>query len=98
MLRRRSGAGSSSGPPGWGAARGEYLSLKVLRQRKRLRSVGARPGIPHGDVAQRPGTFVVDASGITAFAHYNQDSTDNPSVEAVIDAVAAVAPARPSFD
>lgn len=79
-------------------SRGEYLSLKVLRQRRRVRKVGARPGLPSGDVAQRPGTFVVDPSGITAFAHYNRDSTDNPSVAAVMDAVATAAPAKPSFD
>jgi peroxiredoxin len=85
-------AGLGRGP------RKEYLGINVFRQRRRARSVGARPGIPKGDVAQRPGTFVVDANGLTAFAHYNLDSTDNPPTSAVIDAVAAVAPARPSFD
>jgi peroxiredoxin len=85
-------AGLGRGP------RKEYLGVNVFKQRKRARSVGARVGIPKGDVAQRPGTFVVDPGGSIAFAHYNRDSTDNPSTGDVLDAVAAVAPARPSFD
>jgi peroxiredoxin len=92
---RRSGyraAGLGRGP------RKEYIGINVFRQRKRARSVGARVGIPRGDVAQRPGTFVVDVNGFTAFAHYNRDSTDNPPTSAVLEAVAAVAPARPSVD
>jgi peroxiredoxin len=78
--------------------RSEYLGWNVSRKWRRANKVGARVGIPRGDVAQRPGTFVVDTDGRTAFAHYNRDSTDNPSVDAVLDAVAVVAPARPSFD
>jgi len=75
--------------------RKEYLSLKVLRQRKRVRAVGARAGIPKGDVAQRPGTFVVDPGGTVVFAHYNEDSTDNAEVADVLEAVASAAAARP---
>jgi peroxiredoxin len=74
--------------------RKEYLSLKVLRQRRRVRSVGARPGIPRGDVAQRPGTFVVDAAGKVVFAHYNEDSTDNAEVSDVLEAVETAAGLR----
>ena len=40
-----------------------------------------------GDVAQRPGTFVVASDGRLAFAHYNRDSSDNPPTDAVIAAV-----------
>jgi peroxiredoxin len=78
--------------------RKEYLGLNSWKYRRRASRVGARSGLPRGDVAQRPGTFVVDPAGITAFAHYNRDSSDNPSVDDVIAAVATVAPARPSFD
>ncbi len=85
-------AGLGRGP------RKEYIGINVFKQRKRARSVGARVGMPKGDVAQRPGTFVVDMNGGTAFAHYNKDSTDNPTVEAVLEAVAIAAPVRPSFD
>jgi peroxiredoxin len=77
----------------------EYLGLNSWRYRRRAGRVGAHQGLPKGgDVAQRPGTFVIDTNGATAFAHYNSESSDNPSVQAVIEAVAAVAPARPSFD
>jgi peroxiredoxin len=75
--------------------RSEYLSLKILRQRKRVRSVGARAGIPRGDVAQRPGTFVVDQNGKLVFAHYNEDSTDNADVADVLEAVREASAARP---
>lgn len=42
-----------------------------------------------GDVSQRPGTFVVASDGSVALAHYNEDSADNPSVDAVIAALRA---------
>ncbi len=44
-----------------------------------------------GDVSQRPGTFVVAPDGRVALAHYNEDSADNPSNDAVIAAVRAAA-------
>jgi hypothetical protein len=34
-----------------------------------------------------PGTFVVASDGLIAFAHYNEDSADNPPNEVVMDAV-----------
>lgn len=48
---------------------------------------GSLPGIPVGDTAQLPGTFVVGADGLVAFAHYNKDSGDNPPLEDVLAAV-----------
>lgn len=48
---------------------------------------GSLPGIPVGDTAQLPGTFVVGADGRVAFAHYNKDSGDNPPLEDVLAAV-----------
>lgn len=48
---------------------------------------GSLPGIPVGDTAQLPGTFVVGAGGLVAFAHYNKDSGDNPPLEDVLAAV-----------
>ncbi|HEY7631662.1 MAG TPA: peroxiredoxin-like family protein [Thermoleophilaceae bacterium] len=85
-------AGLGRGP------RKEYMSLKVYKHWFRANKVGARVGKPSGDVAQRPGTFVVDPNGTIVFAHYNKDSADNPSTSAVIEAVATAAPVRPSFD
>jgi peroxiredoxin len=84
-------AGLGRGP------RKEYIGVNVFRQRKRARATGARLGLPRGgDVAQRPGTFVVDTGGSVVFAHYNADSTDNPPVADVIAAVAGAAPLRQS--
>lgn len=48
---------------------------------------GSLPGIPVGDTAQLPGTFVVDREGRVAFAHYNKDSGDNPPTADVVAAV-----------
>jgi peroxiredoxin len=48
---------------------------------------GALPGIPKGDTAQRPGTFVVSKDGIVAFAHYSKDSSDNPDTEELLSVV-----------
>jgi peroxiredoxin len=48
---------------------------------------GALPGIPKGDTAQRPGTFVVDANGKVAFAHYHKDSSDNPDTPELLRVV-----------
>ena len=55
----------------------------------------ARKGhIPHwqgGDVRQMPGTFVGGRDGRVALAHYNEDSSDNPPIGAVLEAVRAAA-------
>jgi peroxiredoxin len=53
-------------------------------------------GAPKGDVAQRPGTFVVAPDGTVAFAHYNKNSADNPSNAEVIEAVRVAAAATPA--
>jgi peroxiredoxin len=44
-------------------------------------------GRPEGDVAQRPGTFVVGQDGRVVLAHYNRNAADNPSNAEVLDAV-----------
>lgn len=43
-----------------------------------------------GDVAQLPGTFLVDRSGMVRFAHRGKRSNDVPSNEDVLEAVRAV--------
>jgi peroxiredoxin len=73
--------------------RREYLSLPLLGPLLRAARVGAYPGKPEGDVAQRPGTFVVDRSGTVALAHYNVMSPDNPPMAAVLEAVSGLAQA-----
>jgi peroxiredoxin len=53
-----------------------------------------------GDPAQLPGTFVVDTGGIVRYAHVGRRSSDNPSNDEVLAAVADLAhgSAAPSRD
>jgi len=72
----------------------EYFGPRiVMRQLQAMRS-GFKPGIPKGDVSQRPGTFVVGTDGLIVFAHYNRDASDNPTTDAVVSAVREAAGAR----
>ena len=71
----------------------EYVGPHLAKAFLRAAQHGARPGRPVGDVAQRPGTFVVSPDGTVLYAHYNKDSADHPRIEDVLDAVRAAAPA-----
>jgi peroxiredoxin len=71
--------------------RREYLSLPLFGPLLRAARVGAFPGKPEGDVAQRPGTFVLDRDGTVVLAHYNVMSPDNPPMSALLDAVSGLA-------
>ena len=53
---------------------------------------GAFPGVPKGDTAQRPGTFVISTEGEVVYAHYNKDSADNPPIGEIVAAVREAAP------
>jgi peroxiredoxin len=70
-----------------GGAR-EYVGPQLAKGFLRAARHGALPGRPVGDVAQRPGTFVVAPDGRVAFAHYNKDSSDNPPIEELLEVVA----------
>jgi peroxiredoxin len=74
-----------------GGAR-EYVGPQLAKGFLRAARHGALPGIPKGDTAQRPGTFVVGPDGRVAYAHYNKDSSDHPPIEDVLAAVRALAP------
>ena len=69
-----------------GSAR-EYIGPQLAKGFLRAARHGAFAGVPKGDVAQRPGTFVVSPEGKVVFAHYNADSADNPSNADLLDAV-----------
>jgi peroxiredoxin len=62
----------------------EYVGPQLAKGFLRAARHGAFAGIPKGDVAQRPGTFVVAPDGTVAFAHYNKDSADNPDTEELL--------------
>ena len=66
---------------------GEYLGPHVAKNFLRAVRHGGTPGIPKGDVSQRPGTFVVARDGTVAFAHYNKNSSDNPTTEELLRVV-----------
>jgi peroxiredoxin len=71
----------------------EYVGPQLAKGFLRAARHGAFAGVPKGDVAQRPGTFVVSPDGVVLYAHYNRDSSDNPPMDAVLAAVRAGTPA-----
>ena len=71
--------------------RKEYLGAHIVRGWLRTGRKGVLPGLPKGDIALQPGTFVVGDDGRVAYSHYNRDSTDNAPVADVIAAVSAAA-------
>ena len=67
-----------------------FVAMRYLRAARK----GAVGGDPQGgDVAQRPGTFVIAPDGTVAFVHYNKDSADNPDTEELLRTVQRLAPA-----
>ncbi len=48
-----------------------------MKRYVRVARSGYAPGVPKGDVSQRPATFVVGTDGKIALAHYNRDASDN---------------------
>lgn len=69
-----------------GSAR-EYVGPQLAKGFLRAARHGGLPGRPVGDVAQRPGTFVVSPAGVVLYAHYHRDSSDNPPISELIAAV-----------
>ncbi|MEX2194633.1 MAG: peroxiredoxin-like family protein [Thermoleophilaceae bacterium] len=66
----------------------DYVSPKVALSFLKAVRTGGAPGKPDPH-AQRPGTFVVARGGAVVLAHYNADPADNPSLEAILEAVRA---------
>jgi peroxiredoxin len=65
----------------------EYMGPQLVKGFVRAARHGAFAGIPRGDVAQQPGTFVLSRDGTVAFAHYNKDSSDNPDTAELLRVV-----------
>ncbi len=65
----------------------EVVGPQLVKGLLRAGRKGSLPGIPVGDVTQRPGIFVVAPEGRVAYAHYHRDSSDNPPLEPILDAV-----------
>jgi peroxiredoxin len=67
---------------------GEYIGPQLVKGFIRAARKGAFAGNPQGgDVAQRPGTFVVGIDGKVAFAHYSKDSSDHPDTAELLQVV-----------
>ena len=67
---------------------GPQMLTAFVRAAKKKALVGDPKG---GDVALRPGTFVVGRDGRVAYAHYNRDSADNAPGDDVLAALRAAA-------
>ena len=64
------------------------LSPKIGIAAVRAARHGAVVGNPQGgDTRQMPGTFVVGSDGAVVYAHYNQDQSDNPRMDDVLEAL-----------
>jgi peroxiredoxin len=74
----------------------EYMGPKAALGWVKAAAHGNFGGAPQGDVAQRPGTFVVGPDGRVVLAHYNRNSADNPSNAEVIAAVRTAAALDPT--
>jgi peroxiredoxin len=69
----------------------QIVNLKVAMRFLDTARHGVFGGPPRGgDVAQLPGTFVVDRDGHVVLAHYSSHSADNPAVDDVLGAVRSI--------
>ena len=64
---------------------GPHLARGFLRAARHGHITTGNP--QGGDVAQRPGTFVVSPEGVVLYAHYHKDSADNPPMDELLAAV-----------
>ena len=69
----------------------ELASPKVALGALKAAAKGSLPGVPEGDTALMPATFVVGSDGRVVYAHYNADQSDNPPMEDVLEALRSAA-------
>ena len=56
-----------------------------------LRGEGRQGGLQGGNLAQLPGTFLVDTGGVLRFVYRNRHQADDPDVQHLLDACRAIA-------
>lgn len=66
---------------------GTLASPRLFLQSVRALAHGHLPGVPHGDVMQMPGAFVIDRKGVVRYQHYSSDAADYPSAEEMLRSV-----------
>jgi peroxiredoxin len=75
----------------YGLARGNLYNVgmhpKVIAKAAEAYGAGERQGRTVGDGMQLPGTFVISRDGVVLFAYAAKQSSDFPSIEAVLAAL-----------
>jgi hypothetical protein len=64
--------------------RGSIASIAspgVLLRGMRTMAQGFSLGMPHGDVLQMPGVFMIDRQGYIRYSFYAKDVSDHPAIE-----------------
>lgn len=44
-------------------------------------------GMPHGDVRQLPGVFIIDTAGLIVFSHFSSNPADHPGPKTILAAL-----------
>jgi len=60
------------------ATTGSLFSVKMAAKGLTAMARGHRIGVPHGDVHQLPGVFIIDITGRIRFSHHAADPADHP--------------------
>jgi peroxiredoxin len=72
-------------------ATAQVWSLNALRTYARGLLRRRLPRLPHADIAQLGGDFVLDAQGRVVYEYRSKESADRPAIDSLLDAVRAVA-------
>lgn len=66
----------------------QLMGWKVIRRgRAAYRAGGGQGSSQGGDVAQMPGTFVLDDDGRVVLSYYSTSAADNPEIPTLLDAL-----------
>ncbi|RYG40036.1 hypothetical protein EON79_23280, partial [bacterium] len=66
----------------------QILKPKAFGRGLSAMRAGLRQGLPTSDPMQLGGAFVVDREGCVAWEYRSQDQSDNPTAEAILEALA----------
>lgn len=68
------------------AGLGQFFTPTVLIKGLGAAAEGFVPKKVFGDIRMLPGSFLVDRAGVVRWAHYAQDVSDHPRIDAIIEA------------
>ena len=69
------------------ASAGSLLSAGMVFKGLKAMANGHGVGLPHGDVRQLPGVFIIDPEGRIRFSHHAKGPADHPSPEVLLAAL-----------